>query len=107
MYSVSFLPAALADIENIVRYIAITLENPAASERLAEAIVNAAESLETLPYRHRVYQPLRPLKNEYRVMRVNNYLVFYWVEEEPPRVTIARVLYAKSNVAKRFDDLTL
>ena len=107
MYSVTFLPAALDDIEDIVRYIAITLENPAASERLAEAIVGAAESLATLPYRHRVYQPLRPLKNEYRVMRVNNYLVFYWVEEEPPRVTIARVLYAKSNVAKRFDDLTL
>ena len=41
--------------------------------------------------------PIRPLKHEYRKLRVRNYLVFYWVDEERKLVTVARMIYARRN----------
>lgn len=48
-----------------------------------------------MPYRRRVYAPLRELVHEFRAIDVGNYLLFYWVEEELERVvTVARILFA-------------
>lgn len=58
-------------------------------------------SLCNMPYRRRVYVPLRELGHEFRAIDVGNYLLFYWVEEEPERVvTVARVLFAGSDYAR-------
>lgn len=101
LYSLEYLPLAQRDLVDIVSYVADRLANPLAAQRLAEKLVDAAESLRTMPHRRRVYTPIRPLEHEYRSIRVENYLMFYWVEEDTKCVTIARVLYAKSDVVSR------
>ena len=82
------------------RYISGELQNPAAADRLAMELVNAAESILTFPYALPAYQPIRPLKREYRKILVQNFLMLYWVDEEKKLVTIARVVYAKRDVAR-------
>lgn len=100
VYKLEYLPVAQRDMVEIVRYISGELQNPAAADRLAMELVNAAESILTFPYALPAYQPIRPLKREYRKILVQNFLMLYWVDEEKKLVTIARVVYAKRDVAR-------
>ena len=100
MYKLEYLPIAQKDMLEIVRYISQELKNPDAAERLAVEWIEAAERVLIFPYAHPVYQPIRPLKQEYRKISVQNYLMFYWVDEEKKVVTVARVVYAKRNYGR-------
>ena len=79
----------------IVRYIGVELANPVAADRLAIELIEAGDKLPKFPYANPAYTPVRPLKHEYRKLLVQNYFIFYWVDEEKKLVTIARVIYAK------------
>lgn len=100
MYKLEYLPLAQKDMVEIVRYISQELKNPDAAERLAVEWIDAAERVRTFPYATPAYHPIRPLKHEYRKILVQNYLMFYWVEEEKKVVTVARVVYAKRNYGR-------
>ena len=100
MYKLEYLPVAQRDMVEIARYISGELQNPVAAERFAMEFVNAAESVLTFPYALPAYQPIRSLKREYRKILVQNFFVFYWVDEEKKLVTVARVVYAKRDVAR-------
>lgn len=100
MYKLEYLPVARKDMLEIVRYISGELQNPDAADCLAVKLVDAAESVLTFPYATPAYQPIRPLKHEYRNILVQNYLMFYWVNEEKKLVTVARVIYAKRDYGR-------
>lgn len=100
MYDLQYLPSARKDMVEAVRYISETLHNPTAAERLAVELIEAGDSILTFPYANPVHMPIRPLKHEYRKLRVHNYLMFYWVNEERKLVTVARVIYARRNYEK-------
>lgn len=107
MYKLEYLPVARKDMLEIMRYISQELKNPDAADRLAMALVDAAENLSAFPYASPVYQPIRPLRHEYRKILVQNYLMFYWVDEGKKLVTIARVIYAKRDYGRLLSDQTL
>ena len=100
MYKLEYLPVAQRDMVEIVRYIGGELQNPTVAARLAMELVNAAESVLTFPYALPSYQPIRSLKREYRKILVQNFLMFYWVDEEKKLVTVARVVYAKRDISR-------
>ena len=100
MYSVEYLPIARQDMVEIALYVARELNNPSATEHIAERLTEAGESLREFPYAQPAYTPLRPLKHEYRKLLVENYMMLYWVLDAEKRVTIARVVYARRNYAK-------
>lgn len=95
MYNLEYLPVARQDMINIVRYISRELNNPIAANQLAVQLIEAGDSISTFPYAYPAYIPIRPLKHEYRKMSVQNYSIFYWVDEARKLVTVARVIYAK------------
>ena len=94
MYTIEYLPIAGRDMVDIAKYIGVKLENPEAAERLAEKMIEAAEQLTYMPYKCPVYIPVKPLRHEYRKLIVQNYIMFYWVDEDKKRITIARVVYS-------------
>ena len=96
-YHIAFLPAAKKDMVEIAAYIGQKLCNPIAAERLADKMIKAVEGLKDSPYMYPAYYPIRPLKYEYRKITVENYLIFYWVNETEKCVTVARVIYGKRN----------
>ena len=100
MYKLEYLPSARQDMIEIVRYISRELGNPQAAEKLAVRLIEAGESILAFPYANPAYYPIRPLKHEYRKLLVDNYMMFYWVDEAVKTVTIARVLYAKREYEK-------
>ena len=95
MYKLEYLPVARQDMVEIVRYISQELQNPTAADQLAVELIEAGDCILRFPYANPSYTPIRPLKHEYRKLLVQNYFIFYWVDEAKQLVTVARVVYAK------------
>lgn len=100
MYTIKFLQTALDDLKEIALYISKELSNPEAAYKLTETIIEKANTLSDFPYGRPVYNPLKKLEKEYRTIFVNNYTIFYWIEEKRKRVIIARIIYSKRNIEK-------
>lgn len=102
MYRLEYLPLARQDMIDTVEYISRELSSPEAAARLAEKLINTAEEkLTKFPYANAAFFPIKPLKREYRKLPIQNYIVFYWVEEEKKLVTVARVVYARRYLEKQ------
>ena len=84
----------------IARYISHELCYPSAAEKLTEEMIKAAEGLTEFPYRNAVYITAKPLKREYRKLIVQNYIMFYWIDEKEKLITIVRVIYARRDYEK-------
>ena len=95
MYKLEYLPVARRDMIEIVRYISQELQNPSAADQLAMELIEAGDSIPKFPYANPAFIPIRPLKHEYRKLLVQNYFMFYWVDEVKKLVTVARVVYAR------------
>ncbi len=95
MYKLEYLPVARRDMIEIVRYISQELHNPTAADQLAMELIEAGDSIPKFPYANPAFIPIRPLKHEYRKLLVQNYFMFYWVDEVKKLVTVARVVYAR------------
>lgn len=102
MYSLSYLPTANQDITSILNYISETIAAPRAALNLLNALDESISRFKMSPYSCRVYQPLKSLEQEYRLLPANNYLVFYTVNEHEKLVEIYRVIYAKRDLDKQF-----
>lgn len=103
MYKVEYLPIAMNDMIEIARYIGVKLANSGAAERIADLMVAEAEKLSDAPHRFKVYTPIKPLKREYRKLLVENYIMFYWIDELQKTVTIARIIYSGRDYEKLLD----
>lgn len=98
MYKLEFLPIAKKDIDNIIYYISNKLQNPTASSKLAIKLIKGANSILTFPYGAAIYKTKNELKYEYRSIKINNFLMFYTIDEDSKIVTIVRVIYEKMNI---------
>lgn len=98
MYKLVYLPIAKSDIDNIIHYIAINLQNKSTAKKLAESFIDGANSILNFPYGSSIYQPIGILKNEYRSIRIKNFLMFYTIDEKEKLVIVVRVLYQKRNI---------
>ncbi len=101
MYKLSYLPVAKFDIADAVNYISDKLFAPKAALDLLDALDKSILRLADFPYSCRIYQPVMPLEQEYRIMTVKNYAVFYTVNEQEKLVEIYRVIYAKRDLDKQ------
>ncbi|MCY9666266.1 type II toxin-antitoxin system RelE/ParE family toxin [Paenibacillus alginolyticus] len=98
MYKLKYMSLALKDMRDITDYIADTLKAPKAAMDLVDAMDSSIAMLQEFPYSCKIYQPMKDLENEYRLLSVKNYLVFYVVKEQV--VEIHRVIYAKMDLTK-------
>lgn len=98
MYEIKYLSLARNDIISIVNYIADHLKVPKAAIDLLDALNESILRLEQFPYSYKVYQPIKGLVHEYRLLPVKNYAVFYEVKEQV--VEIHRIVYAKMDLTK-------
>lgn len=96
MYKISYLPFALDDLKDIIEYITNTLESPRAAQNLRMKIDKEVLKLKANPFRCHIYMAPEKLKYEYRILNVNNYSLFYVVENN--KVEIHRVIYSKRNI---------
>jgi plasmid stabilization system protein ParE len=91
VYKIHYLPVALDDLREIVRYIVHELEAPRAAENLLMKIDKEIQKTVHNPFRCHVYFPSKKMKHEYRILHIDNYSLFYVVEKE--KIEIHRVIY--------------
>lgn len=99
-YDIEVLEKADEDMRRLGRYISEELQSPMAAERITDKLWDEIERLAKNPYVYQVYIPLSSLKREYRKILVENYYVFYYINEEEKKITVSRVVYARRNILR-------
>ena len=98
MYKLEFLPIAKKDIDDIIYYISNNLKNNAAAINLSKCFIKGANSILEFPYGLSEYKAKSKLKNEYRSIKIKNFLMFYTINERKKTITVVRVLYQKIDI---------
>ena len=97
MANVVFTEPAEYDLLDIEYYIFVDLNNPQASERVIDGILNAAEKLEDFPEDHPLLDDELLCRLGLRMTRFDNYNIFYYYNEQQDIVYIIRILYNKAD----------
>lgn len=95
IYRIIFTQAASRDLDEIGDHIDM-VAGPAVAERLVEEIIEAAETLRTMPMRQRERAELGV---GLRSVSARNYMIFYEVGHGT--VSIVRVLHGSRNITAR------
>ncbi len=92
-YSVIYSPEARNDIRDIYSYIAFELLVPGTAEGQVNRIRKVIHSLDFMPSRNAIvdWEPWKSM-GMYRVL-VDNYVVFYTINNDALTVTIIRIVY--------------
>ena len=96
-FSLEYAPIAYEDLDEIFAYISSELQVPNAALNLLEAMEEAVEKLRMFPYKYQVARDALLASKGYRMLPIENFAVFYLVDDEQQIVSIRRVLYGKRN----------
>ena len=97
-YRVQYSPAAYEDLRAIYRYIAWELQAEATAQNQTARIRRAVRTLDNFPRRHPTLDWEPWMSMGLRKMPVDNYYVFYRVDEDRATVTILRIFYAGRDI---------
>lgn len=94
-YKVVVTSKAYEDLYNIVQYIKVELLEPQVARSMLEKLESTISSLESLPKRYALVQFEEFAHRQVRKVAVENYIIFYVVNEYEQIVRVLRVLYGK------------
>ena len=97
-YKLRYLPLFWDDLNSAVTYIAQTLKNPTAAQRLLDSTELAIFSHLKNPTMGRIYHGHRKHATTYYYFSVGNYLAFYVVEGDT--VEMRRFVYGARDLTK-------
>ncbi len=80
-------------MDGIWNYIALTLRNAPAAERVAGRIMDAVDRLERFPEMGASLAAITNVETAYRFLVCGEYLIFYLIEDG--EVTVDRILYGR------------
>lgn len=95
-YKLNYLPLFWEDLSSAASYIAFDLQNPAAADRLVDAVEEAILDHLKNPTMAATYHTTRQRKQPYYWFGVGNYMVFYVVIENV--MEVRRFLYKARNL---------
>lgn len=98
LYRVEYSQEALVDIKSIYTYISQILHAPLTARRQVNRIRKEIRDLEAFPTRYVLveWEPWASMKM-YR-LPIDNYVVFYLVDEQAMAVKIVRIVYGGRNL---------
>lgn len=96
-YNIEYSPLAVSDLDGIGGYIVDTFKTPQTAEKLLGKIRQDIESLQDFPFLGRETSRETADGCPYRWLQVENYMVFYTVDEGAETLTVMRVLFGASD----------
>lgn len=97
-YSYRFTEKAQHDLVNILQYIDSDLNNRTAAQTLGRKIFATIDSARSFPESGKLVENEFLSDKTVRRLLVDNYTVFYKVEEKEKTLYILRIVYGKSNL---------
>ena len=85
----------MQDIRNILDYISI--DNPSVAQKLINNLNNKIGNLSEFPLIGIVPRDKQLKSKKYRLLIINKFIVFYFIDNQKEHVKIARVLSNKRN----------
>ena len=92
-YNINYLPVARKDLIDIIEY--IQEDNPKAALKFLNQIEDTISKLEDFPYMGATPKDTLLQYKGYRILVIQNYLVFYVVKENSLEVEIRRIIHGK------------
>lgn len=104
-YKIKVTRQAKEHLALIREYIATELKEPTVAKRVLELLKAEMMSLQTMPYRVKAIdeQPWGELG--FRKIRIKNYYVYFWVDENKREVQILAVIYVRRDQATQLEQL--
>lgn len=96
-YTINLTAPALLDIQKALTYITLNLQNKTAADNLYITINSKINNLPNFPNKYPHVNDPKLLYQQICYIPVDNYLIFYSVNESEQQIQILRFLYAKSN----------
>ena len=100
IYAVEMSEKSQNDLKEIIEYISSQLEMPLAAKKLYSEIKNCINSLSQMPERYKEYDKEKYKSYNLRMVSVNNYCVFYTVDNKNHNVYIVNIFYGKMDLEK-------
>lgn len=97
MYRLVITKLAHEDLDNIVSYIAVQLNNHIAAANLLDEVEKCYDYLKSNPLMYERCHDIRLEKEGYRRATINNYVLVYKVDETLKTVIIYRFFYGAQN----------
>jgi toxin ParE1/3/4 len=102
-WTVDYAESARQDLRGIFDYIAYTLLEPVVAENQVNRIMDTADSLESMPKRHRLYDREPWRSHGLRIVAVDNYVILYLPDEVKQTVTIIRIMYGRRDIDRQLN----
>lgn len=98
-YAIVYSPKAKDDLKEIYSYIALILLVPGTAESQVNRIRKTIRSLDCMPLRHPVvdWEPWKSMGMH--KISVDNFVVFYMVDDNSRVVTVIRIVYKGRDIA--------
>lgn len=97
-YLVYFTNQAERDLSEIYEYIAFELCSPEIAKNFIYKIEKRIQGLGFLPERFQLYEGKSWKDLGLRMMKVDNYIVFYTIDKKMAIVTVIRVMYGGRDI---------
>lgn len=97
-YSVSYSPEAKDDLREIYSYIAFELEVPDTAQWQVDRIRNEIRALDFMPARYSVVDWEPWMSMGMHRMSVDNYVVYYAIDDKSQMVTVIRIFHGGRDV---------
>ena len=99
-YSYLFSEKAETDLNDIIRYIAITLSNPAAASDFIDRLLAVIDDACLFPQSGMLSETEFIPDMGIRKKPAGNYIVYYLPDETNNTITILRILYSRRNLSE-------
>lgn len=97
-YKLSILPLFEDDLNEIVDYIAIQIQNPVAAENFVDAVEQAIRARLSCAEAFEPYHSVKERRYPYYRIQVKNYTIFYVVIGDT--MEVRRIIYSRRNLGQ-------
>lgn len=104
-YRVKITLQAYDNISKIIRYISHNLHSPDAASQLLDRIYEKAASLAHMPKRIALINEEPWGSKGIRKVSVNNFYIYFWIDEKNMMVQIISVIYSKRNQIQQLGNI--
>ena len=98
-YKLSILPLFEDDLNEIVDYISVRLQNPIAAEDFVDAVENAIQDRLSCAEACEPYHSAKERRYPYYRIQVKNYTIFYVVIGDT--IEVRRIVYSRRDLSKQ------
>ena len=101
-----FTDEAVKDLDDIIHYIAIELDNAIAANSFVNKLVKHIDDIRTFPKSGSLVDNEFVSVKDIRKIPISNYLLYYRFEESTECVVILRIIYRKRDPQQTYKSIT-